>query len=165
MPDSPRILVINTTPLIALAIATGGLDVLSYLYDCVLVPQEVEYEILAAGNDAPGASAFLGCSMLERLSSPQNIPVFLQNTLDRGEAAVIQAAIQHQVSKVCIDEKVGRRIARLNGLTVTGSIGVLAKARQQGFALNANEAIARLRSHGIWLGREVEQFLREKCVP
>jgi predicted nucleic acid-binding protein len=50
MPDSGRSLVINTTPLITLAVATNGLDVLRLLYDRVVVPMEVGQEILAAGN-------------------------------------------------------------------------------------------------------------------
>lgn len=41
MPDSGRSLVINTTPLITLAVATNSLDVLRILYDRVLVPMEV----------------------------------------------------------------------------------------------------------------------------
>ena len=58
MPDSGRSLVINTTPLITLAVATNGLDVLRLLYDRVVVPMEVGQEILAAGNSAPGVAAF-----------------------------------------------------------------------------------------------------------
>ena len=163
MPES-RTVVINTTPLIALSIATGSLEVLRTLYSRVIVPHEVQREILAAGSHAPGVAAFVGSDWLELLSEPQRIPEYLNNTLDRGEASVIQAALNQGIDLVCIDEKVGRRIARLNSLKVTGSIGVLAKARQHGYELDADTAIARLRNHGIWLGKDIEQFLREPGV-
>ena len=61
MPDSARIIVTNTTPLIALAVGVGSLDILNVLYDRVVVPREVDEELHAAGDIAPGVIAvFLG---------------------------------------------------------------------------------------------------------
>jgi len=150
---------INTTPIIALAVATGGLDVLRICYDRIIVPNEVDKEIFGAGSHAPGVSAYATSAWLERLNSPQTLPPFLQNSLDMGEAAVIQAALSHGLGLVCIDEKMGRRIARLHGLAVTGSVGILLKAKRLGFPLDTTEAVIRLQRHGIWLGKDVEQFL------
>jgi predicted nucleic acid-binding protein len=66
------------------------------------------------------------------------------------------------VSRVCIDEPVGRRLARLSGLSVTGSIGVLLRARKEGKLPSVRQAIERMRSHGIWLSESVVTFaLRE----
>ena len=161
MPDANQGVVINTTPLIALSVATGSLDILRALYSRVIVTQEVQQEILDGGRHAPGVDEFLTSTWLERLTEPQTIPVYLRNTLDRGEASVIHAALEQGISRVCIDEKVGRRIARLNGLTLTGSIGILAKAKQAGYPLDIEQALLRLRNHGIWLGNNVAQFLRE----
>jgi len=45
MRERSALLVSNTTPLIALAAATGSLDVLKVLYACVVVPLEVAAEI------------------------------------------------------------------------------------------------------------------------
>ena len=122
------------------------------LYPRVIVTQEVQQEILDGGRHAPGVDEYLTSTWLERLTEPQKIPVYLRNTLDRGEASVIHAALEQGIARVCIDEKVGRRIARLNGLTLTGSIGILAKARQAGYPLDIEQALLRLRNHGIWLG-------------
>lgn len=161
MPDQGQAVVINTTPLIALSVATGSLDALHALYNRVIVTYEVRQEILAGGHHAPGVADYVTSEWLECLTAPQTIPVYLQNTLDRGEASVIQAALAQGIARVCIDEKVGRRIARLNGLNLTGSIGILAKAKQAGYPLDIDQALLRLRNHGIWLGKDVEQFLRD----
>ena len=59
MPDTGRAIVTNTTPLIALAVATGSLDVLRGLYQRVIVPAAVADEVLALGFEAPGAREFL----------------------------------------------------------------------------------------------------------
>lgn len=87
---------------------------------------------------------------------------WLANTLDRGEASVIQTALDEGIGLVCIDETVGRRIARLNGLTLTGAIGILLKAHQRGYPVAIPEAIERMRKHGIWLSeRLVRQALAQ----
>ncbi len=158
MPDSPRSIVTNTTPLIALAVGTGSLDILRALYDRVIVPLEVDEEIHAIGSEAPGVTAFDRATWLERLGEPAAMSTYLRNSLDRGEASVIQSALDLQIPLVCIDESVGRRVARLSGLTLTGSIGVLIKARNQGYAVSIPQAIARMREHGIWLSAEVVRY-------
>jgi len=78
--------------------------------------------------------------------------------LIKGEAAVIQTAMSLQLPLVCIDEAAGRRIARLCDLRVTGSIGILFKARSLGFAVDIPEALDRMRRQGIWLSDRVVQF-------
>lgn len=106
MPENARVIVINTTPLIALAAATGSLDILRALYQRVLVPSAVVDEILAAGDAAPGAQAFLRATWLEH--KPDVVPSsYLSNSLDRGEAAVIQTALNEGVERVCIKERWG----------------------------------------------------------
>ncbi|MDP2824601.1 MAG: hypothetical protein Q8O52_18215 [Sulfuritalea sp.] len=94
MPDAGRVVVTNTTPLIALAVATGSLDVLRSLYQRVLVPSAVADEILAAGDAAPGAHAFLAATWLERKPDVV-VSSYLSNSLDRGEAAVMINAGLH----------------------------------------------------------------------
>jgi predicted nucleic acid-binding protein len=158
MPDAGKTIVTNTTPLIALAVGLGGLDILRVLYDRVVVPWEVNEEIHASGNEAPGVAAFDRATWLERRGEPAEIAPYLRNTLDRGEASVIQTALDFDIQLVCIDESVGRRVARLSGLTLTGSIGVQIKARRRGYEVSIPRAIESMREHGIWLSDEVVRF-------
>lgn len=58
MPDRSKIIVTNTTPLIALTAATGNLDILRQLYMRVVVPYEVAAEIKAGGKEAFGLDVF-----------------------------------------------------------------------------------------------------------
>jgi predicted nucleic acid-binding protein len=153
-----RTLVTNTTPLIALTAAMGSLDVLRHLYDRVIVPLEVRQELLAAGPDAVGASALKQAHWLDCQTQPVSLSSYLSNTLDHGEAAVIQTALNLNMPLVCIDEAVGRRIARLCGLTLTGSLGILIKARQTGYDVSIKNAIERMREHGIWLNESLISF-------
>lgn len=82
----------------------------------------------------------------------------LANSLDRGEAAVIQLALNESIQTVCIDEAAGRRIAQLSGLSLTGSIDVLLKAKQRGYSFSMQQAIQRMQDRGVWLSQKVIQF-------
>ena len=158
MPEQRRAIVTNTTPLITLAAATGGLDVLRFLYEQVIVPVEVKEEIQAGGKDAFGLDVFAQATWMECREDPVRLPPYLANSLDRGEAAVIQTALNEGISLVAIDETVGRRVARLCGLNLTGSVGILLKAKEQGYSVSIPEALQRMRERGIWLSEKVVQF-------
>ncbi|WP_427160114.1 DUF3368 domain-containing protein [Aliinostoc sp. HNIBRCY26] len=132
MPKTEKI-VINTAPLISIVAALGDLEVLRSLYAQVLVPCEVCQEIIAGGTSGFAVPEFEAANWLDKSSTPLNISPLLLNSLDLGDASVIQLALNQNIQTVCIDETVGRRIARLSGLSLTGSIGILLRAKQEGY--------------------------------
>jgi len=157
MPETEE-LVINTGPLLALIAGIGDLSLLKSLYKRVLVSFEVCQEIEAGGASGFGVSEFRKSSFIEKWSNSLTITPFLRNALDLGEASVIQLALDENIRTVCIDESMGRRIARLNGLKLTGSIGVLIRAKQEGFDFSMREAINQMQSQGIYLSQKVVDF-------
>lgn len=152
---SPHAIVCNTGPIIALVAGTGGIEVLRALYDRVIVPYEVQREILAKGGSLLGADEFVKASWLHKRTSAVNASPFLLNSLDPGERAVVQVAVDEGVETVCIDEAVGRRIARLHGLKVTGSLGVLIRAKQEGYHISIASATEAMKAKGIRLSDEL----------
>jgi predicted nucleic acid-binding protein len=157
MPE-PEIIVTNTSPLIALVAAWGDLTPLEFLYEQVLVPFEVCQEMLKGGLQNFAVAEFQKATWLKKQPSPVNISAFLLNSLDLGEASVIQLALNQNIKTVCIDESVGRRVARLNGLALTGSIGILLKAKQKDPSLRITTAIENMLSHNIRLSQTVIDF-------
>lgn len=154
MPET-TCLVINTGPLLALIAATGDLTLLKSLYAQVLVPLEVAEEVRVGGPSGFGIRQFEDARWLSIRPDHISISPYLANTLDKGEAAVIQLALNESVPVVCIDETVGRRVARLNDLEVTGSIGVLLRARHQGLVPDIGAAIEKMQRAGIWVSKRV----------
>ena len=124
----------------------------------LFVPVEVCQEIEAGGTSGFGVSEFRRSSFIEKQSNLLNITPFLRNALDLGEASVIQLALDENIHTVCIDESMGRRIARLNGLKLTGSIGVLIRAKQDGFGFSMREAINRMQSQGVYVSKRIVDF-------
>lgn len=162
MPDA-RELVINTGPLLALVAAFDDLGILHLLYDRVIVPLEVSQEILVDNASRYGGKEFEAASDLEKKSSAVQVSAFLKNSLDPGEAGVIQTALDDKIETVCIDEPVGRRVARLHGLRVTGSVGILLRAKREGHLPRVTDAIERMRSKGIRLSDTLVKSVLEQA--
>ena len=120
------------------------------------MPAEVVQEILVGGPTHFACVEFAAATWLDRQTLPTPLSSYLLSTLDRGEAAVIAFALTGGITTVCIDETVGRRVARLHGLGLTGSLGILIQARQKGLNVSVRTSVARMRKHGIWLSPTVE---------
>ena len=150
-------IVINTSPIISLVAATGDLRVLQ-IYRQAWVPLAVNQELAAGGAAGFALSEFEAAHWLQKRTQPLSIAADLLNTLDKGEASVIQLALNQNIQTVVIDEAAGRRIARLNGLTVTGSIGILLRAKREAHNFSMREAITRMKARGIWLSDRVIAF-------
>lgn len=149
---------INTSPLIALVAAWGDLTRLEGLYGEVWVPLEVGQEILQGGSSGFAIAEFEQATWLKRPAKRLSISPFLLNSLDLGEAAVIQLALDKNITTVCIDEAVGRRVARLSGLRLTGSVGLLLKAKQREPSLSIRTAIENMLKRNIRLSQTVIDF-------
>ncbi|MDY6802872.1 MAG: DUF3368 domain-containing protein [Cyanobacteriota bacterium] len=162
MPNTKTI-VINTGPTIALVAAVGDFSLLELLYDRVLVPFEVCQEILAGGDRQFAVAEFEAATWLQKWQTPLAIAPFLLNSLDIGEAAVIQLAMNENIKTVCIDETTGRRIAKLSGLSITGSIGILLRAKREGYPLSIKTAIQGMRDRGIRLSESLIAFALEEA--
>lgn len=63
MPEMPRLVVVDTTPIIALVLIER-LDLLRQLYGQVVAPSAVEAELLAGGPGGIGSSALRGATWL-----------------------------------------------------------------------------------------------------
>lgn len=144
-------LVINTGPIIALTAAMGDLGILDRSYERVLVPAEVHRELLAGGAQCAEIRALSRLRKVTLQPTPTVLPALLRAELDEGEASVIQCALDHAIPVVAIDEKLGRRLARLHGLRLTGSIGILVKASRSGFISDLSACFNRMRDKGVWI--------------
>jgi predicted nucleic acid-binding protein len=149
-----RDIVINTGSIIALVTATGSLEWLPSLYRKILIPFEVLQEIEAGGQGNPEIHAL---NLIENRATigqaESEIPTALLRDLDIGEASVIYNTTLNRIDTVAIDEKAGRRLARIHGLRVTGSLGILLKAKKQ-------NKIPSLSDRAIKLGKFSTEFVR-----
>jgi len=94
------------------------------------------------------------------LASPALLP--LATDLGRGEAEVIGLGLERPNSRLILDDTLARRIARLNRLRFTGTMGVVLRAKQRGLLDAVQPVVLALRNAGLWLSDSlVTQVLRQ----
>lgn len=138
-------IVINTGPLIALA-RMGALDVAGQLPYEFICPSEVRDEL-----DEGASLGYQTISPAWLTVIPLNASLSAVGTaaLDEGEAAVIQLALDQGLSRVSLDEVKGRRIATTLGLSVVGSLGLVARAKTLGIIPAMRPLIEKAMSDGV----------------
>ena len=139
----PEVVISNTSPIFYLH-RLRRLDLLQKLYQEIIVPKAVVAELEAGrrqGEDVPEIDDYEWIK-IRAIRSPQILG--LSTDFGRGETEVLALALEESDSLVIIDEKLARRIARLRGLRVTGTAGVLLKAKQEGHILAVKPFLYRL---------------------
>ena len=151
MPDnqSDGPVIVNNTPLVALW-SLDHLSLLRDLYTEILIPQAVYEEFLAVDR-ASREDALHKALWIKResLSNPRQALVYVG--LDQGEAEVLALAMEHSARLVIIDERKGRRYANRLGIPLTGTLGVLLAAKEQGLILAIAPLITQLLRVGLFL--------------
>jgi predicted nucleic acid-binding protein len=148
MPDSLQLVITDTTPIITLSLV-GKLDLLQQLYGEVLVPPAVYAEVIAGGRRRTGVLEIQAATWLRETQLPDPTRADLLADLDRGEAEAIALAQVLGADLLIIDERLGRRHAQRLGLTITGTLGVLLRAKNQGFISEIGSLIEEMRKGGI----------------
>lgn len=132
MPD--ELTVANSSCLIGLE-AIGRREILSDLYESVLIPEAVESEV---GGSLPkwfDVRTVANTGMVQAL----------QLQLGDGEAEAIVLASELSATRLILDDRKARRIAQQMGLPVTGTLAVLLRAKQQGLLPAVSDVIDELR--------------------
>lgn len=138
-------LIINTGPLITLA-RIDSLDAIGRLPYEFICPEAVRREL--DEGEAEGYPRVAPDWLAVRSLSAPPAGVALA-ALDLGEAAVIQLALEMRVSTVAIDEWKGRRAATASGLEVTGTLGLLGRAKLLGLVPAVKPLIDKAVTEGI----------------
>jgi predicted nucleic acid-binding protein len=154
--------VINTGPVIALGRA-DAFAVIEKLPIRFITPAAVAAEI-AAGAVADHPVLLPDWIEVVTLTTP--VPPLVCQMLDPGEAAVIQLAVEQGIMDVCIDEWRGRRAAKTVGLRLTGSLGLLGRAKHCGLIPEVRPWIDRLIAGGTYYNIELlRRFLQAMGEP
>jgi predicted nucleic acid-binding protein len=128
MNADPEVIVINTGPLILLG-KINALDIAGQLPVSFISPPAVREEL---DNGAEVGHLKITPLWLEIRNLRSPISPMVEMSLDRGEAAVIQLALDYGIQDVCIDDLRGRNMAKVIGLRVSGLLGLLARAKLLG---------------------------------
>ena len=165
MPDAtaPATTVVsNTSPLLYLH-QIHQLYVLEQLYGRVLVPSLVLGELAegrSRGADVPNVSEYPWLTVLPLSLDEIDSTV---RKLGAGEAGAITLGLRSQPSLILLDDQPARRAARSHGLTVTGTLGVLIKAKKTGILEAVAPLLETLGKTTMWLPDDLIELVLEEA--
>ncbi len=157
------IIVSDTSPISNL-ILIERLDILQKLFSDVIVPPAVDSEIRALKELGKNIREYETAEWI-RVSEPSNQQKVnsLKIKLDEGEAQAIALALELKCDLLLMDERIGTRIAREQGLQTVGLVGVLLKAKQQNIVPKVHPVLKELKTKaGFWLGSDLEKAIVEE---
>lgn len=155
------VIVADSGPLISLAIIEQ-LDLLPQLYKEVMVPPAVWYEVTEKGKGMPGALAVSQQEWLSIQTPQPQILTPLSILVDPGEAEAIALAQTVSNSIVLLDDAQARRVAERFDIPRIGTLGLLRKAKKQGFLESLKPHVLTLKENNIYMSDNlVEAVLRD----
>ncbi|MDI3520429.1 MAG: uncharacterized protein PWR04_417 [Anaerophaga sp.] len=149
----PKI-VSNTTPIISL-LKIDRLDLLQKLYAQIYIPSAV-YEEIEAGKTKGYYKDLskIDWINIKEIQDKKAIKFFLD--LDAGEAEAIALATKINADLIILDEKLGRFHAKHADLKVTGTIGILVKAKAKGFIKKLKPLLDELTNKDVWISEKLK---------
>ena len=136
------------------------MEILKDLYDEIYIPQEVFNEIEAGKHKKYYLNLLtFEWIKIEQIQDRKSIAYFLD--LDKGEAEAIVLATESEADLILLDESLGRFHAKHAGLRVTGTIGILVKAKKQGLISELKPLILELKEKGVWLSESLIERILE----
>ena len=146
------ILIADCSALIALA-SCNGLHLLDALFGTVIVPEVVYSE--AVVSDKPEAQQLKEYLNNKVRKIDSNIPILLDGFSDLGETEAMVLYKQYSADRLLIDDKRGRRVAKINHINTVGSLGILLAAKQAGLIDRVSPYIAEIQSSDIYLSTDL----------
>ncbi len=117
----------DSSPLVILA-KLDCFHLLNRFYPRVYISPEVHHEVVVAGAGLPGAAEVANAEWIELkpLRNPADLLVAQErHPLGLGEISTILLAKEIQASEILLDDYNARKLARVEGFNVRGSVGLL----------------------------------------
>lgn len=158
-----RRVIVNSTPIITLC-NIGKLHLLKDLYGQITIPQAVYEEITAKQDSAcQQIQAETEWIVVEHIHNFDAKRMY-QAKLHAGEVEVmILAQEEPKADLLIIDDAAAKKTAKYLGLTVTGTLGVLLKAKQQGYLDNVKECLRKMQAAGFYISPKIVKLVLEQA--
>jgi len=143
----PKVIISDTSCLIILT-KIGELDLLRQLYKTVTITQDI---LLEYGEPLPDWIEVLQAKDPYRQQ-------LLEMQIDKGEASAIALALETSDNIIVLDDWKARKLAERLGLSVTGTLGVIIKAKNNGIIPTIKPYLDKIRGTNFRISEELEQI-------
>lgn len=142
----PKTIISDTSCLIVLS-KIGAFELLQKVYGQIITTSDIAKEF--------------GESLPEWVIIKEVVDIFKQKILelqiDKGESSAIALAIEMTDCTLILDDFKARKIAQQLGLTITGTIGVIVKAKLEGKIASITPYLEAIKSTNFRISAEIEQ--------
>ena len=155
-------IIVNSTPIIVLC-SIGRLDILKKLYHHISIPTAVFQEVTAIEDSASmqirTEQNWIHVKQIQDYSEKK----MYKAKLHAGEVEVMILAQQENADLVIIDDNAAKKTAKYLGLKVTGTLGVLLKAKKQGIIEQIQPLLIEMKQHGFYIDSALENTVLEQA--
>lgn len=156
-----KTLIADSSPLIVLL--KSDLEyVLPELFKEIIVPEAVWEEILAGKPNDIARQKLPQLSWAKRTLTEISNETIEGYNLGKGETAVLNLALTISESKVLLDDFAARKSAKILGIPILGTGGLLIMAKQSGLITSVAEALEKVQDAGLWLSNEIIKLIKER---
>ena len=147
--------VCNSSPLIHLA-KIKMLEMLKNFFGEILIPEAVYRECVREGGEREDAKEIENAGWVRVMKiKDKELKKALNVALDEGESESIVLALEQSADLILLDDYEAREFARTYGLSITGTVGILMKAKKEGKITSLKEGLEKLRESGFWLSNKL----------
>jgi len=147
--------VVNSAPIIALC-HLGKLSLLQKLYDEIMIPEAVLREINSKCDSAAKSELDKSHSWIRvcKIKNQMAKKIF-KSQLHDGEVEVMILGKEENATLLIIDDKNAKKHAKYLGFSVTGTLGVLLRAKEEGYVSYIKPLIENLISCNIYIDAKI----------
>jgi predicted nucleic acid-binding protein len=140
----------NSTPIIAL-LKIGRLGILEGLYGAVIIPKAVYEEVTVKDGSVLDGFGWIDVRNIANIAAKEAFAAVLHE----GEVEVMLLAKEIGAGLIILDDGLARKHARYLHLTVTGTVGVLLRAKQDGIINEIRPVLDDLVRQGFYISDDV----------
>ena len=149
-----RKIVVNSTPLIILG-NINCLKILQELYGAIIIPRAVFEEVTSKDDNAKlNLSQNLSWIKVLEVQDKSNRKMY-QAKLHDGEVEVMMLANEISADLLIIDDNAAKKTAKFLGFTVTGTLGVILKAKSEGIIPQVKPIVDEMLRQGFYISPKI----------
>ncbi|MDR3331443.1 MAG: DUF3368 domain-containing protein [Synergistaceae bacterium] len=145
-----RTVVCDSTPVIAL-LGIGRLDILKELYETVIIPEAVRKEVVIKDARALDGYNWIQVKPIANITAKEAFTAALHD----GEVEAMLLAKETIADLIIMDDSLARKHTKYLNLNVTGTIGVLLRAKAEGIIIDIKPVLDDLIQFGFYISDDI----------
>ena len=158
-----RKVIVNSTPIILLS-NINQLELLKQLYETITIPQAIYDEVTAKPDSAcQNLKNHFDWIKVEKIRNPIQKKMYEAKLHDGEVEVMILAQEEPKADLVILDDNSAKKTAKFLELSVTGTLGVLVKAKQLNYIEKVKPLMDALIANGFFVTQNVYSMVLEQA--